>query len=147
MLALGIEGSANKIGVGIVNENGDILANPRHTFITPPGTGFLPKDTAKHHQQHILGLVKEALRQANIDSPQTQLSCLCYTRGPGMGGPLRVGALVIRMLSQLWNLPVVAVNHCVGHIEMGRLVTKSENPVVLYVSGGNTQIISYSLNK
>jgi N6-L-threonylcarbamoyladenine synthase len=46
---LGIEGSANKIGIGIVNKNGDILANPRETFITPPGTGFVPKETADHH--------------------------------------------------------------------------------------------------
>jgi tRNA A37 threonylcarbamoyltransferase TsaD len=54
---MGFEGSANKIGVGIVDEEGNILANVRHTYVTPAGTGFLPKDTAKHHQQHILGLV------------------------------------------------------------------------------------------
>jgi N6-L-threonylcarbamoyladenine synthase len=58
---LGIEGSANKIGIGIVDENGNILANPRETFITPPGTGFVPKDTAEHHQSKILGLVQKAL--------------------------------------------------------------------------------------
>lgn len=46
---LGIEGSANKIGVGIVNDMGEILANPRETYITPPGTGFVPKETAEHH--------------------------------------------------------------------------------------------------
>lgn len=38
----------------------------------------------------------------------------------------------------------VAVNHCVAHIEMGRSVTRCANPVVLYVSGGNTQVIAYS---
>ena len=69
------------------------------------------------------------------------LSCLCYTKGPGMGAPLAVGAMVIRMLSQMWNLPVVGVNHCVAHIEMGRVVTGAQNPVVLYVSGGNTQVL------
>ena len=46
---LGIEGSANKIGVGIVDIKGEILANPWETFITPPGTGFIPKETAEHH--------------------------------------------------------------------------------------------------
>jgi hypothetical protein len=83
LLALGIEGSANKIGVGIVSEDGDVLSNPRHTYaptrphllslprsascsrltpaalrpthhprryITPPGAGFLPRETAQHHQ-------------------------------------------------------------------------------------------------
>lgn len=46
---LGIEGSANKIGIGIVDKLGNILANPRETYITPTGTGFVPKETAEHH--------------------------------------------------------------------------------------------------
>ena len=49
-IALGIEGSANKIGVGIVTHDGKVLSNPRETYITPPGTGFLPKETAEHHR-------------------------------------------------------------------------------------------------
>jgi len=113
--------------------------------VTPAGTGFLPKDTAKHHQQHILGLVKDALAQAKL-TPQ-EIDALAYTKGPGMGGPLRSVAVVVRTLAQLWKKPIVAVNHCVAHIEMGRLVTKSQNPVVLYVSGGNTQVIAYSLKR
>ncbi len=56
-----------------------------------------------------------------------------------MGGPLVSCAVVARMLSQMWGVPIVGVNHCVGHIEMGRTVTGAEDPVVLYVSGGNTQ--------
>lgn len=61
-----------------------------------------------------------------------------------MGGPLISCAIVARMLSQLWRVPIIGVNHCVGHIEMGRLVTGAQNPVVLYVSGGNTQVIAYA---
>lgn len=61
-----------------------------------------------------------------------------------MGGPLITCAVVARMLSQMWRIPIVGVNHCVGHIEMGRLVTGAKNPVVLYVSGGNTQVIAYA---
>ena len=64
-----------------------------------------------------------------------------------MGGPLRTVAVVARMLAQIWKKPLVGVNHCVAHIEMGRLVTGVDNPVVLYVSGGNTQVINYSLNR
>lgn len=142
MLALGIEGSANKIAVGVVRDDGTILSNPRKTYITPAGTGFLPRETALHHQEQILPLVHEALKEAGI-SPK-DLDCLCYTKGPGMGGPLVVGAVVTRMLSQLWNKPVVGVNHCVAHIEMGRVVTGAVDPVVLYVSGGNTQVIAFS---
>ncbi|KAK9809867.1 hypothetical protein WJX72_000655 [[Myrmecia] bisecta] len=142
MFALGIEGSANKVGVGIVGEDGTILANPRHTYITPPGQGFLPRQTAIHHQEHILDLVQQAIKEAGI--APSELCCIAFTKGPGMGAPLVSCAVVARMLSQLWGIPLVGVNHCVGHIEMGRVVTGAQDPVVLYVSGGNTQVIAYS---
>lgn len=141
-LALGIEGSANKIGVGIVDENGSVLSNVRETYITPPGTGFLPRETAIHHSQHVLRLVQRALEEAGVTMQEVEV--ICYTKGPGMGGPLSIGCTVAKALSLLWSKPLVGVNHCVGHIEMGRVVTGSENPVVLYVSGGNTQVIAYA---
>ncbi|KAD0105141.1 hypothetical protein E3N88_44779 [Mikania micrantha] len=139
MIALGFEGSANKIGVGVVTLDGTILSNPRHTYITPPGQGFLPRETAHHHLQHVLPLIKEALETAQITLKD--VNCLCYTKGPGMGAPLQVSAVVVRVLSQLWKIPIVGVNHCVAHIEMGRIVTGADDPVVLYVSGGNTQVL------
>jgi N6-L-threonylcarbamoyladenine synthase len=145
MIAIGFEGSANKIGIGIIQHEGDqvnVLANVRKTYITPPGTGFLPKDTALHHRQVILGLVKDALRDANISAQA--IDCICFTKGPGMYPPLTSVAIVARTLSLLWKKPLVGVNHCVGHIEMGRMITGAENPIVLYVSGGNTQVIAYS---
>jgi len=61
-----------------------------------------------------------------------------------MAQPLSVGAFVTRTLSQLYNKPIVGVNHCIGHIEMGRMATNAKNPTILYVSGGNTQVIAYS---
>lgn len=145
LIALGIEGSANKIAVGIVSEKGDILANPRFTFITPPGTGFMPKETAEHHRTKILGLVHAALKEANLSIKDIDL--YVYTKGPGMAQPLSVGAFVSRTLSQLHQKPIIGVNHCIGHIEMGRLATGSQNPTILYVSGGNTQVIAYSENR
>lgn len=144
-LVLGIEGSANKIGIGIVREDGHILANVRKTYITPPGTGFLPRETAIHHSEHILSLIQSALDEAQIIP--AQLSCICFTQGPGMGAPLSVGATVARTLSLLWQRPLLGVNHCVGHIEMGRLATGAKDPVVLYVSGGNTQVIAYAAHR
>jgi len=138
---IGFEGSANKIGVGIVKD-GEVLSNPRRTYMTPPGEGFLPRDTAKHHREKVLLVLKEALDQANI-SPD-QIDGVAYTKGPGMGAPLASVAVVARTVAQLWNKPIVGVNHCIGHIEMGRLITGAENPTVLYVSGGNTQVIAYS---
>lgn len=61
-----------------------------------------------------------------------------------MGAPLTSVAIGARTLSLLWDKPLVGVNHCVGHIEMGRHITGAENPVVLYVSGGNSQVIAYA---
>jgi N6-L-threonylcarbamoyladenine synthase len=116
VLALGIEGSANKLGVGVIRYRADgeteILSNPRKTYITPPGQGFLPRETAWHHQNHVVGVVRAALDEAQIKP--SQLDCVCYTKGPGMGGPLRSAAICARMLSLLWGKPLVGVNHCVG---------------------------------
>jgi N6-L-threonylcarbamoyladenine synthase len=142
IIALGIEGSANKIGVGIVTNEGEILSNPRKTFITPPGEGFRPKETADHHRREVLGILKKALEEANLKLEE--IDVFCYTRGPGMAQPLSVGALVIRTLAQMYEKPIVGVNHCIGHIEMGRCATNASNPTILYVSGGNTQVIAYS---
>lgn len=144
VIVIGLEGSANKIGVGIVCD-GKVLSNPRRTYITPPGQGFIPHDTAKHHQVHILEVINQALSEADV-SPQ-DIDAIAFTKGPGMAAPLISVAVVTRTLAQLWNKPIVAVNHCIGHIEMGRLVTGAQNPTVLYVSGGNTQIIAYLENK
>ncbi|MCJ1354352.1 MAG: putative tRNA threonylcarbamoyladenosine biosynthesis protein kae1 [Icmadophila ericetorum] len=163
MIALGLEGSANKLGVGVIlhpTKGGpaQILSNIRHTFVSPPGEGFLPKDTAKHHRSWFTRLVKQALKEAGITI--SDISCICYTKGPGMGAPLQSVAIAARMLSLLWGKELVGVNHCVGRksriystilrlnvvedIEMGREITSAQNPVVLYVSGGNTQVIAYA---
>ncbi|KAG5654790.1 putative tRNA threonylcarbamoyladenosine biosynthesis protein kae1 [Sphagnurus paluster] len=144
--ALGLEGSANKFGAGVIkhDENGStsVLSNIRHTYITPPGEGFQPRDTALHHRQWALKIIRQCLTQAGISIHE--LDCICYTKGPGMGAPLTSVALVARMLALMFEKPLVGVNHCVGHIEMGREITGAQNPVVLYVSGGNTQVIAYS---
>lgn len=64
-----------------------------------------------------------------------------------MAPPLLTVAIVARTVAQIWNKPLLGVNHCIGHIEMGRLITNASNPTVLYVSGGNTQVIAYSLKR
>src|SRR5436190_2422480 len=66
-----------------------------------------------------------------------------------MGAGLQAVAIAARTLAGLWGLDdkLIPVNHCVGHIEMGRAITQSQNAVVLYVSGGNTQVIAYSCHR
>ncbi|KAK7220234.1 hypothetical protein V2G26_008237 [Clonostachys chloroleuca] len=114
-IAIGCEGSANKLGIG---------------------------DTAAHHRSHFVSLARAALAEAAV-SP-ADVDCVCFTQGPGMGAPLTSVAVAARALSLLWGKPLVGVNHCVGHIEMGREITGADNPVVLYVSGGNSQVIAYA---
>jgi len=138
---LGLEGSANKIGVGIIR-NGQVLANPRRTFVPPPGHGFRPGETAKHHREKILLVLREAMEQSGLHPED--IDAIAFTKGPGMGAPLATVAVVARTLARLWGKPLLGVNHCVGHIEMGRLVTGADDPTVLYVSGGNTQVIAYA---
>lgn len=149
-IALGCEGSANKLGIGLIHHTSTsttILSNLRDTFVSPPGTGFLPKDTAAHHRAAFVQLALEALRAAKLNGHNVtikDIDCICFTQGPGMGGPLTSVAVGARTLALLWDKPLVGVNHCVGHIEMGRTITGADNPVVLYVSGGNSQVIAYA---
>lgn len=117
MLAIGMEGSANKVGIGIMHHPEDgspakVLANVRHTYVSPPGEGFLPKDVARHHRTWVVKLVKQALQEANVSV--AQVDCICYTKGPGMGAPLQSIAIAARMMSLLWKKPLIGVNHCVG---------------------------------
>ncbi|EPE09658.1 glycoprotein endopeptidase kae-1 [Ophiostoma piceae UAMH 11346] len=158
-IAIGCEGSANKLGVGViahpVDDNGDplqglegkedaaiVLSNVRDTFVSPPGTGFLPRETADHHRAMFVKVTRRALADAGIQP--SQIDCVCFTKGPGMGAPLASVGVAARTLALLWGKPLVGVNHCVGHIEMGRAVTGATHPVVLYVSGGNSQVIAYA---
>ncbi|ODQ77183.1 hypothetical protein BABINDRAFT_169312 [Babjeviella inositovora NRRL Y-12698] len=152
-LALGLEGSANKLGIGIIKHpkgeltatnRAEVLSNVRDTYISPPGEGFLPRDTARHHRNWVVRVLKDALAVAGLVG--RDLDCICFTQGPGMGAPLQAVVIAARTIAQLWDVPLVGVNHCVGHIEMGREITGAQNPVVLYVSGGNTQVIAYSKN-
>lgn len=80
MIAIGLEGSANKLGVGVIlhpakgKGEPQILSNIRHTYVSPPGEGFLPKDTAIHHRSHVATLVKRALEEAGIKIADVDVS-------------------------------------------------------------------------
>jgi N6-L-threonylcarbamoyladenine synthase len=57
----------------------EILSNVRHTYVTPPGEGFLPSETAKHHKEWIINVVKQAMEKAQVGFQK--LDCICYTKG------------------------------------------------------------------
>lgn len=142
LVAIGIESSADKLGVGIVDSNGNILANNTRTYKPGIGKGVIPRDAADFHSQNVSSLIQLGLEQANL-SPK-ELDLICFTQGSGMGPCLRVDAVAGRTLALQLNKPIVGVNHQVAHVEIGRLIGKMDDPVVLYVSGGNSQVIAYA---
>ena len=139
MLCLGIEGTAEKLGVGIVSSSGEILANVvKHHHLVG---GIHPREAAQHHAENMKPTIKEALRKADVGLGD--LDVVAFSQGPGLGPCLRVAAISARTIALMENIPIIGVNHCIGHIEIGRLLTNAEDPLTLYVSGGNTQVIAF----
>ncbi len=140
MICIGIEGTAEKTGVGIVTSEGEILASQGKPLI-PESGGIHPREAAEHHAATIVPLIKDALKESKLSI--TDIDLVAFSRGPGLGPALRTTATAARSLALSLNVPIIGVNHCIGHVEIGRLTTGAEDPISLYVSGGNTQVIAY----
>jgi len=139
---LGIESTAHTIGIGIV-ENEKILANVRDMYTTEQG-GIIPSESAKHHERVFQGLYEKALETADIE--EEDIDAIAFSQGPGLAPCLLVGLRKAKEISLKLNKPVVGVNHCVAHLEIGK-ITGAKDPVMLYTSGANTQIIAYASGK
>ena len=142
MYCLGIESTAHTFGVGVVTEKGKILSDFNDTYKSAPGAGIHPREAAEHHSEVAARVLSEALRDAGILA--SKLSAIAIALGPGLGPCLRVGATVARSLSSYYRIPLVAVNHAIGHIEIGTLTTGAKDPLVVLVSGGHTAIAAFS---
>jgi N6-L-threonylcarbamoyladenine synthase/protein kinase Bud32 len=77
----------------------------------------------------------------------SDVDLIAFSQGPGLGPCLRVAAVSARTLSLLNDIPLIGVNHCIGHIEIGMLQTGAVDPLTLYVSGGNTQVIAFDTGR
>ena len=139
-IVLGIESTAHTFGVGIVDENGNILANEKSMFI-PASGGIKPREAAEHHALVAKKVLQSALEKAKISL--SDVSAVAFSQGPGLAPCLRVGATLARFISLKYEKPLIGVNHCVAHIEIGKLLTHAKDPVTLYVSGGNTQVLAF----
>lgn len=146
--ALGVEGTAHTAGVGIVRGSEArgfaILAN-RADMFRPQKGGIHPREAAEHHADLFPSLLGAAFEESGL-SPK-DLDVVCFSQGPGLGPCLRTAATTARALSLSLGLPLVGVNHCVSHLEVGRVLTDATDPLLLYASGGNTQIIAYAAGK
>src|SRR3990170_1798418 len=137
---LGIESTADDFGVGIATFNGKILANISYAYVPVEG-GIHPREAARHHAEVADKVLREALDKAGV-KPR-DLSVIAFSQGPGLGPSLRTGATVARALASYLDIPLVGVNHSVAHIEIGKLKTGAQDPVTLYVSGGNTIVSAF----
>ena len=142
MIILGIESTAHTFGVSIV-KNGKILSNSKRSYTTEKG-GIIPVEAAKFHQQNKEEIFFEALDSAGI-KPE-DLDAIAVSQGPGLSPCLLQGMSFAKTLSKKLGKPIVPVNHCIAHLEIGR-TTGAKDPVMLYASGANTQIIAYASGK
>jgi N6-L-threonylcarbamoyladenine synthase len=139
LICVGIEATAHTFGVGIVTSDGKILANEKSSFTSEKG-GIHPREAAQHHSVFWEFVLDRALEKANVSLNDIDL--VSFSKGPGLGHCLRIGAVVGRSLATLLEKPIIGVNHCVGHVEIGKLTSGFKDPVTLYVSGANTQILA-----
>jgi len=135
MKCLGIESTAHTFSIGIIDDKGNILFDEKSVYKPPLGQGIHPREAAQFHTENSINLIKNV----KIDD----IDVISFSMGPGLPNCLQIGASVARFLSLKYKKPLIGVNHCISHIEIGKLMTNSKDPIVVYCSGGNTQIIAY----
>ncbi len=141
MRILGIESTAHTFGVGIVTDSEPyILADARAKY-EPEKGGIHPREAALYFMSVAHEVLSRALKEASVSIDD--IDAVAVALGPGLGPCLRVGATVARALALMFDKPLVPVNHAVAHIEIGKLVTGSRDPLVVYLSGGNTMIVAF----
>jgi len=139
---LGVESTAHTFSVSVVSSDGLVLSNEKSIYRPPEGSGIHPFEASQNHLAAAPKVLAEAIDMSGVSLKD--LSAISYAMGPGLGPCLRVGAVVARTLAASLEIPLVPVNHAIGHIELGCLLTGSKDPVVLLVSGGHTMILAYS---
>ena len=138
-MILGIESTAHTLSFGVVDDDGRAKPSVSNLF-RPKEGGIHPREAADHHSDVAGDLLSQVMLKNSIS--KSDITAIAFSQGPGLGPCLRVGASVARALANSWQVPLIGVNHCVAHIEIGRNQTGCEDPVLLYVSGGNTQVIA-----
>lgn len=147
MIILGIESTAHTLGIGIIKvryNKMEVLSNECSLFTTEEG-GMIPAQVAQHHIDVSEELINKALEKAGIGIKDVDL--ISYSQSPGLGHCLRIGCMIAKTLAVKLKKPLIGVNHCIAHLEIGRIVSGAKDPILLYVSGANTQVIAYDSGK
>jgi N6-L-threonylcarbamoyladenine synthase/protein kinase Bud32 len=138
-IILGLEGTAHTASIGVI-KGSEVIADESSTYFPPQG-GIHPREAANYLSREFPLLVDKIFKKLpfSID----KIEGIAFSQGPGLGPCLRTTATVARALSLRLKIPLLGVNHCIAHVELGRTVTPADDPLVLYVSGGNTQLITF----
>jgi N6-L-threonylcarbamoyladenine synthase/protein kinase Bud32 len=131
---LGIEGTAWNLSAALFDTDLVTLASRPYS---PSQGGIHPREAAQHHASVMSELLGSVLREPE------KITGVAFSQGPGLGPCLRTVATAARSLALALNVPLVGVNHCVAHVEIGCFTTGCKDPIVLYASGANTQVIGY----
>jgi len=141
-MILGIESTAHTFGVGIVNQ-GKILCNVKDSYTTEKG-GIVPMEAAEHHVRVADDVFDRALKEAGVN--EKDITAIAFSQAPGLAPCLIKGMNFAKKKVLELGVALIPVNHCVAHLEVGG-VTGAKDPVLLYASGANTQIIAYAGGK
>jgi len=144
MITLGIECTAHTLSAGIVRD-GVVLSNVIDMFRPPKGEGMIPRKLADHHAQVFADVVRKALAESKLTLREIDL--IAFSQGPGIGSALAVGCGGAKYLAARAGKMLIGVNHCYAHVKISEHLTGIKNPLILYVSGGNSQIIIEKNNR
>lgn len=142
MLVLGIECTAHTFGIGIIEtDSKNIIFNEKNQYKNDVGM-----DPRKITEFHLANFDKILLKAKNIlisiNKNFSDIDLISFSQGPGLGNSLKFAGLVAKTLAIKYNIPVIGVNHIKAHLEIGKMLTNFKDPLFLYVSGVNTQIIA-----
>lgn len=138
-MIVGIESTAHTFGVGI-SCKGKILANIKDMY-RPRVGGIIPTESASHHRAVAETLWFSALEKAGVSD--SVIDAIAFSNAPGLAPCLLAGLEFARLKARELDVPLIPVNHCIAHLEIGQYEGASD-PVLLYASGANTQVIAYA---
>jgi glycoprotease/Kae1 family metallohydrolase len=141
---LGIESTAHTFGVAVVTFDGKILSNEKDMFQTKSG-GMIPNEVADHHREIKESVLQRALQAAKLTMRDIDL--ISFSHGPGLPPSLLVGMQFAEQLHKEYGCEVIGANHAMAHLTIGDLVCGVSDPVYVYVSGVNTQVIAKAGDK
>ena len=144
IICLVIESTAHTFAVGIIDSKKNVLADVRNNYTTERG-GIIPMEAAKFHFENKENILNKALEEAKLKIDDIDI--IAFSQGPGLSPSLIVGKDFAKYLSIKYQKPLVGVNHLCGHLEEGKFFTEAKDPVFVFVSGANTQIIAYEAGK